>query len=53
MAQTGPGGIMIFFTDGKQECDPEYSEDVSSITDQEVIDVVIESRIRIITIAIG
>ena len=50
MSQAGEGGVMIFFTDGKQECD---SEDDSTITDPDVIQAVIDSKIRIITIAIG
>ena len=53
LGQSGPGGIMIFFTDGNQECYPELSDDTSYITDQEVIDLVLESKVRIITIAIG
>ena len=50
MKASGPGGVMIFFTDGKQECD---SEDSSTVTDPEVVQMVIDSGIRIITIAIG
>ena len=49
----GEGGVMIFFTDGNQECYPQLSEDTSNITDTEVIDIVKESGVRIITIAIG
>ena len=41
---------MIFFTDGEHSC---KSEDSSTITDQEVIDMVIQSGIRIITLAVG
>lgn len=44
------GGVMIFFTDGEQSC---KSVDDSTITDQEVVEMVLESGIRIITIAIG
>lgn len=45
---TGPGGIMEFFTDGKQDC-----RDFGGLTIQDVKDDVIESGVRIITVAIG
>lgn len=51
MSSTGPGGVMIFFTDGDHSCD--NPDDSSTITDPEVIDLVLQSKIRIITIAIG
>ena len=53
LGQSGPGGVMIFFTDGSQECYPELSEDTSYITDPEVIALIQESKVRIITIAMG
>ena len=50
MSTTGLGGVMIFFTDGEHKCD---EDDDSTVDSPEVEDAVLNSKIRVITIAIG
>jgi hypothetical protein len=50
VGDTSSGGVILFVTDGKQDCD---GPDKTTLTDPALLQRVKDSKVRIITIAFG
>ena len=51
-SDTSTGGVILFVTDGKQDCSG-VGSDPEPITSQKIIDRIKATKVRIITIAFG
>ena len=56
LAVTNPngGGVMIFLTDGEHKCRfQDGAQDITDLDDPDLIQEIIDSKVRIVTIAFG